>query len=125
MSDDPEHRRSSTFDALAEFARRALLAVRSHRRGPAGPVTSRVPFTLPVDGAPKARTATSRAWKNCARCTRQPEQVPTRGIVIYCTIGNRASQVWFRARVPARGTENVDVYYGSWAEWGSRGPTPR
>ena len=38
-------------------------------------------------------------------------------IVTYCTIGNRASQVWYALTV-LLGYPNVRVYYGSWVEWG-------
>lgn len=38
-------------------------------------------------------------------------------IITYCTIGNRASQVWY-ALTAILGFENVRVYYGSWVEWG-------
>jgi thiosulfate/3-mercaptopyruvate sulfurtransferase len=49
--------------------------------------------------------------------------VPERGVVAYCTIGNRASQVWFVLRYLLGYTE-VGVYYGSWAEWGTLTDTP-
>jgi thiosulfate/3-mercaptopyruvate sulfurtransferase len=39
-------------------------------------------------------------------------------IVVYCTIGNRASQVWYVLR-QLLGYPQVSVYYGSWAEWGT------
>ena len=49
--------------------------------------------------------------------------VPTRHVVVYCTIGNRASAVWFALR-HRLGFPRVSVYYGSWAEWGTAGDTP-
>jgi thiosulfate/3-mercaptopyruvate sulfurtransferase len=42
---------------------------------------------------------------------------PTAEIVTYCTIGNRASQVWY-AMTALLGYSKVRVYYGSWVEWG-------
>jgi thiosulfate/3-mercaptopyruvate sulfurtransferase len=44
-------------------------------------------------------------------------------VVIYCTIGNRASQAWFALKYLV-GYTAPTVYYGSWAEWGSRSDTP-
>jgi len=41
-----------------------------------------------------------------------------RHVVVYCTIGNRASQVWFVLK-HLLGYQRVSVYYGSWAEWGT------
>ena len=49
--------------------------------------------------------------------------VPERHVVVYCTIGNRASQVWYALR-HVLGYPRVSVYYGSWAEWGTAEETP-
>jgi len=49
--------------------------------------------------------------------------VPQRHVVVYCTIGNRASVVWYVLR-HRLGYPRVSVYYGSWAEWGTVGDTP-
>ena len=43
---------------------------------------------------------------------------PERGVIAYCTIGNRASEVWL-ALTRLLGYPDVGVYYGSWAEWGT------
>ncbi len=42
---------------------------------------------------------------------------PSTEIVVYCTIGNRASQVWY-ALTHLLGYENVRVFADSWVEWG-------
>jgi thiosulfate/3-mercaptopyruvate sulfurtransferase len=44
-------------------------------------------------------------------------------IIVYCTIGNRASQAWFALKY-LLGYPNVSVYYGSWVEWGKAPDTP-
>jgi thiosulfate/3-mercaptopyruvate sulfurtransferase len=44
-------------------------------------------------------------------------------MVVYCTIGNRASQVWF-GLTELLGYPDVKVYYGSWVEWGKLDDTP-
>jgi len=49
--------------------------------------------------------------------------VPERRVVTYCTIGNRASEVAFSLKY-LLGYPHVSVYYGSWAEWGTRADTP-
>lgn len=49
--------------------------------------------------------------------------VPERGVVTYCTIGNRAAQAWF-ALAYLLDFPAVRVYYGSWAEWGTLPETP-
>ena len=49
--------------------------------------------------------------------------VPERGVVTYCTIGARASEAALVLRY-LLGYPDVRVYYGSWAEWGTRTETP-
>lgn len=44
-------------------------------------------------------------------------------VVTYCTIGNRASQVWFVLKY-VLGYPDVSVYYGSWVEWGKLAGAP-
>ncbi|HEV3070811.1 MAG TPA: rhodanese-like domain-containing protein [Solirubrobacteraceae bacterium] len=44
-------------------------------------------------------------------------------VIVYCTIGNRASQAWFALKY-LLGYSDVSVYYGSWAEWGKQADTP-
>lgn len=47
---------------------------------------------------------------------------PAVEIITYCTIGNRASQVWYA--LTALGYADVSVYYGSWVEWGMAADAP-
>jgi len=49
--------------------------------------------------------------------------VPERHVVVYCTIGNRASLAWYEL-TQVLGYPRVSVYYGSWAEWGTALDTP-
>jgi thiosulfate/3-mercaptopyruvate sulfurtransferase len=49
--------------------------------------------------------------------------VPERSVVTYCTIGARASEAALVLRY-LLGYPDVRVYYGSWAEWGTRTETP-
>jgi thiosulfate/3-mercaptopyruvate sulfurtransferase len=44
-------------------------------------------------------------------------------VIVYCTIGNRASEAWF-ALTHVLDYRDVRVYYGSWAEWGKTAGTP-
>jgi thiosulfate/3-mercaptopyruvate sulfurtransferase len=44
-------------------------------------------------------------------------------VIVYCTIGNRASEAWF-ALTYLLGYPDVRVYYGSWVEWGKAIDTP-
>lgn len=48
---------------------------------------------------------------------------PDRQVIVYCTIGNRASQLWY-ALTHLLGYPRVSVYYGSWAEWGTSRDVP-
>ena len=49
------------------------------------------------------------------RILRDHGVTPDRGVVTYCTIGNRASQAWF-ALTHLLDHPDASVYYGSWAE---------
>jgi thiosulfate/3-mercaptopyruvate sulfurtransferase len=49
--------------------------------------------------------------------------VPGRGVLTYCTIGNRASEAAFVLTF-LLAYPRVRVYYGSWAEWGSQAENP-
>ncbi len=49
--------------------------------------------------------------------------IPERGIVIYCTIGARASEAATVLRY-LLGYPDVRVYDGSWAQWGMQSQTP-
>ena len=49
--------------------------------------------------------------------------VSGRGVVTYCTIGNRASEAASVLKY-LLGYPDVYVYYGSWAEWGTQASTP-
>lgn len=46
-----------------------------------------------------------------------------KGVIVYCTIGNRASEAWF-ALTYLLNYPDVRVYYGSWCEWGNESDTP-
>ena len=48
---------------------------------------------------------------------------PDRHVIVYCTIGNRASLAW-SVLTRVLGYPRVSVYYGSWAEWGTALQTP-
>jgi thiosulfate/3-mercaptopyruvate sulfurtransferase len=47
---------------------------------------------------------------------------PDRHVVVYCTIGNRASLAWY-VLTQVLGYPRVSVYYGSWAEYGTAADT--
>ncbi len=66
------------------------------------------------------------AFKNAAEVRQLFEDrgvVPERSVVTYCTIGVRASEAALVLRY-LLGYPDVRVYYGSWAEWGTRVETP-
>lgn len=48
---------------------------------------------------------------------------PEKQVIVYCTIGNRASQAWFAMKHFLE-YPDVSVYYGSWVEWGKDPDTP-
>jgi thiosulfate/3-mercaptopyruvate sulfurtransferase len=66
------------------------------------------------------------AFKNAAELRQLFQNrgvISERSVVTYCTIGNRASEVAFALRY-LLGYPDARVYYGSWAEWGTRAGTP-
>jgi thiosulfate/3-mercaptopyruvate sulfurtransferase len=79
-------------------------------------------ISLPIDlmrtdsGAWKAPRELQRVFDD-AGVTRD------KTVITYCTIGNRASQAWF-ALTYLLGYPSVQVYYGSWVDWGKRPDTP-
>ncbi|MFI5010425.1 MAG: sulfurtransferase [Solirubrobacterales bacterium] len=46
-----------------------------------------------------------------------------RKVIVYCTIGNRASLAWYALKY-LLGYPHVSVYYASWVEWGKAADTP-
>jgi thiosulfate/3-mercaptopyruvate sulfurtransferase len=44
-------------------------------------------------------------------------------VIVYCTIGNRASEAWFALKY-LLDYPDARVYYGSWSEWGKAIDTP-
>jgi thiosulfate/3-mercaptopyruvate sulfurtransferase len=44
-------------------------------------------------------------------------------VIVYCTIGNRASQAWFALKY-LLDYPDVSVYYDSWVDWGRAADTP-
>jgi thiosulfate/3-mercaptopyruvate sulfurtransferase len=82
--------------------------------GPAGRIPGAV--WLPVDVV-AGDSAAARAACEAAGLTRD------RHVVVYCTIGNRASLAWY-VLTRVLGYPLVSVYYGSWAEWGTAPGTP-
>ena len=69
-----------------------------------------------ADGAFKSAAELRQLFQECGA-------VPERSIVTYCTIGARASEAALVLRY-LLGYPNVQVYDGSWAQWGTRTETP-
>lgn len=67
------------------------------------------------DGAFRSADDIARLLSGAAR--------PDRGVITYCTIGNRASLAWFALKY-LLGHDGVRVYDGSWAEWGRTPAAP-
>lgn len=69
-----------------------------------------------ADGAFKNAAELRQLFQDCG-------VVPERSVVTYCTIGIRASEAALILRYLLE-YPDVRVYYGSWAEWGTRVETP-
>jgi thiosulfate/3-mercaptopyruvate sulfurtransferase len=57
------------------------------------------------------------------RILEQPGVTKDKAVISYCTIGNRASEVWFALKY-LLDYPNARVYYGSWVDWGKATDTP-
>lgn len=86
-----------------------------------------------TEGAGRAGCVPGAVWLGVDVLQRRPTEVreaceaagvvPDRHVVVYCTIGNRASLAWYVLTQVLR-YPRVSVYYGSWAEWGTAVDTP-
>jgi thiosulfate/3-mercaptopyruvate sulfurtransferase len=88
--------------------------------GRAGHIPSAVHVSFDVL---RTEDGTFKSVQELRRLYQDQGVVPERGVITYCTIGNRASQVWFVLKY-LLGYPEVGVYYGSWAEWGTLTDTP-
>lgn len=89
-------------------------------RGRAGRIPSAV--HLPADGLVGPDGA-FRPVPELAELLSHDALDPDRSIVTYCTVGARAATVWFVLTELLR-YRNVQVYDGSWTEWGMLDGTP-
>lgn len=77
---------------------------------------------IPIDslreenGAPKSIEELRRTFE-------QAGVTDDKAVITYCTIGNRASEVWVALKY-GLGYPNARVYYDSWAVWGKLIDTP-
>jgi thiosulfate/3-mercaptopyruvate sulfurtransferase len=88
--------------------------------GRAGHVPGAV--SLPI-GRLRNEDETLRSPDELRRALDEAGVTPDKAVIVYCTIGNRASQAWF-ALQHLLGYPDVRVYYGSWVEWGKSSDTP-
>jgi hypothetical protein len=98
---------------------------------PAGPSTETLSTTRISReklGAPRCREAAGvTIWVNTRvglrRTFEQAGVTKDKTAIVYCTIGNRASQAWFALKY-LLDYPDVRVYYGSWVEWGRAADAP-
>jgi thiosulfate/3-mercaptopyruvate sulfurtransferase len=88
--------------------------------GRAGHVPGAV--NIPIDRF-RADDRTLRGREVQRRALEENDVTPARKVIVYCTIGNRAAQVWF-GMTHLLGYHDVRLYYASWVEWGRRTDTP-
>jgi thiosulfate/3-mercaptopyruvate sulfurtransferase len=71
----------------------------------------------------RAEDGTLRPADQLSGVFEQAGLAENKGVITYCTIGNRASEAWFALKY-LLGYRDVRVYYGSWVEWGNATDTP-
>jgi thiosulfate/3-mercaptopyruvate sulfurtransferase len=112
--DDPEQVVLDVRSPLEFDGERFWPSGASEDAGRAGHVPGAV--SVPIDLL-REEDDSFRPVEEMRRTLRRAGVTPDRRAIVYCTIGNRASQAWFAMRY-LLGYPNVSVYYGSWVEWG-------
>jgi thiosulfate/3-mercaptopyruvate sulfurtransferase len=77
---------------------------------------------VPVDLL-RTEDGTFKAPQEFRSLLEQANVTEDKAVITYCTIGNRASEVWFALKF-LLGYPDVRVYYGSWVDWGKAPTTP-
>ena len=112
--DDPEQVVLDVRSPLEFEGERFWPSGASEDTGRAGHVRGAV--SVPIDLL-REEDDSFRPVEEMRRALERAGVTPDRRAIVYCTIGNRASQAWFAMRY-LLGYPNVSVYYGSWVEWG-------
>jgi thiosulfate/3-mercaptopyruvate sulfurtransferase len=78
--------------------------------------------SVPIDML-RAEDGTSRSADELQAVFDHAGVTKDKSVIVYCTIGNRASEAWF-ALSYLLDYPDVRVYYGSWVDWGKAADTP-
>jgi thiosulfate/3-mercaptopyruvate sulfurtransferase len=78
--------------------------------------------SVPIDML-RAEDGTSRSAGELQAVFDHAGVTKDKSVIVYCTIGNRASEAWF-ALSYLLDYPDVRVYYGSWVDWGKAADTP-
>jgi thiosulfate/3-mercaptopyruvate sulfurtransferase len=77
---------------------------------------------LPIEQM-RAEDGSLKSSEEIRKLTDEMGISPVRTVTTYCTIGGRATEAWF-VLTHLLGFQDVRVYAGSWANWGTRADTP-